>query len=826
MSEVSNHLELLLKQRDTPLWAGYVNMLKTLESVFQSSIHWVLEFLQNAEDANAERVLIKLGEGHLTILNSGDVFSQEDFEAICDVNSRKLPSLGFRGYLGIGFKSIFRIASQVQVHSGEYHFEFGKNQWRDWLQQEGVSLANHPWEILPVEVAPDPVRTGYTTLFHIPLKDETGREILSCLEEFFTRSDFPKEAILLLKNVSSIAVETRNAGFEITKSIEQRKEEAYGAVELAAVQKYAGGRLAQSRYLVTRKIVPVPSAVQQDEETERVRRSDVKEREIGLVFGFGDGDRPVRLQGNLAGVYSFLPVEGEQTGLPFGIFGDYIPQPGRDLINYGAAWNAWISEELVTLFKDVLRTHAASEAVWQQFSAELLASLRTSTTTGPGEPFWKSNLREPIENFLNVEPLFPDSSGVLRTVGDLVHVEDQVLGSLGPTIVEKVTDKRIAQEGIYRNLQGVISQFDIRSIVQETLMADISERLKPQPGALAGLYMMIQNVSDYYIKGGPKKDGGHRHDPLYQVQFVLGHDGELHRPERVMMLEIDLQQMPRFLRTIVPEGKTALHPEVATNADAVAQLQRCGMEKLDKRRILALLTEKVNGIRSAEDIPTSWSVPDDVVAAAHFIVAEAADGALHIDQVLTQQESFERPRNLFVPGATLDWMPLYKADLLPGWHPMHNMYLRSDFLQRHGIQREKMLFYLEELGAHGFEAADDRQLIDTAAMAKSKMEVRKVGHHPEDVARHDEVGYDLECQGHCNAVFEVKGMGQPRDQELPPSETRAARQRGKDYHLVFVYNIPNTPDNLGYKVVKDPAGCGLLEAVDRSRIRRDRWIND
>ena len=36
MNVVSEHLRQLLEQTNSPIWGGYVNMLKELESMFQS----------------------------------------------------------------------------------------------------------------------------------------------------------------------------------------------------------------------------------------------------------------------------------------------------------------------------------------------------------------------------------------------------------------------------------------------------------------------------------------------------------------------------------------------------------------------------------------------------------------------------------------------------------------------------------------------------------------------------------------------------------------------------------------------------------------------
>ena len=112
-----------------------------------------------------------------------------------------------------------------------------------------------------------------------------------------------------------------------------------------------------------------------------------------------------------------------------------------------------------------------------------------------------------------------------------------------------------------------------------------------------------------------------------------------------------------------------------------------------------------------------------------------------------------------------------------------------------------------------------------AILAQAKLELQRAGHELNDVSNHNLLGYDLECRGHCEAVFEIKGMGQPRDVEVPVSETAAAQNHGEDFHLVFIYNIPSTPNNIGCKIVRNPAGRSLLEPLERSKITSDKWMN-
>lgn len=339
MSIISQHLQRLLEQKETTLWNGYVNMLKTLESAFASPKHWILEFLQNAEDATADVISIRLGGNSLSILNNGNDFDEEkDFYPICDVNSRKQPSLGFRGYIGIGFKSIFRVTDRIDVHSGNFHFKFDREYWDD-SKRKGISLSKWPWEILPVEIEPVQIEGNYKTCFVLPFESLKEKEVLRVISEFLTGNDFPKEAILLLRNIKAIEVETPALSFTVRKAIFEQKPHTYATGEVVTREVVAVSKQAsqpsyneESLYLVFRKSVEIQDDIRHDPETERTRRSDINEREIGIVFSMDSQCNIQTMHGKLAGVYSFLPVEGEQTGLP-------LEYSGTSYLKSDATWS-------------------------------------------------------------------------------------------------------------------------------------------------------------------------------------------------------------------------------------------------------------------------------------------------------------------------------------------------------------------------------------------------------------------------------------------------------------------------------------------------------
>lgn len=817
MSIVSQHLQNLLGQKDARLWGGYVNMLKLLESMFLSPKHWVLEFLQNAEDASAKTISIRLGEASLSIINDGDIFYDDDFNTICDVNSRKLPSLGFRGYIGIGFKSIFRITNRIDVHSGDFHFCFDKEYWDD-SRRKGTPIVNWPWEILPVEINPVELQGSYTTGFFVPLESTKGQEVLEEVGKFLSSNDFPKEVILLLEKVETIELQTPQLSFTITKELVESETLAVGKKELFLVRKqFAGQQYSEETfYLLFRKTVRVQDDIRRDTETELVRRSEISEREIGLVFGLDSEKNLQFLSGKLSGVYSFLPVEGEQTGLPFGIFGDFIPQPGRDLINYGAKWNHWMCDEVAEFFKQVVRAAFLLHPMWRFFPAELIGRVEYSSTAGPGKEFWDTKLRDPIKQFLDAEDLYPDDDGGVQRLDELISVEDEVIQVVGKDTFKALTGKKMAHPSIENKIQLKIGgKVDIYELLHRR---ELLESLKDQPEKLASLYRLIAGLTQYYIGGRKGQDIS-----LRQLPFVLADDGEFYPPNQMVTLEMDVAHVPEFLRAVLLplEEKKRLHPEIAKDPEAVSQLEHCNLDVINIQTAMLKLKQFIEEIKTPEKCQETWKYPDDLIQATLFLITE--DGS-PLEQLVAQDGTILEPQKLFTWGAPLDWSPLWEAQCLPGFQPIHEKYFNKEWMKRYGLQWERLHQYLEELGVHGFRRDKDSSLIQIAGenIAKLKLQEPEQGHTVADVTQRDKLGYDLQCQGHCTKVFEVKGMTEPHDVPLEESQVSAAQQKKDDYILICVYNLPNHPDKIGYKEIPNPQT--IWNPVEKAKVPKDKWL--
>lgn len=134
-------LKLITRLREDYDWAipGYRNSISILsDNAYQDRRHFLLELIQNADDAqfaeghDAElRVIIDNESVELCYNEAG--FTTEDVLAITDIGAstkvgRDIASHKFIGEKGIGFKSVFALAQNVEIESPPWHFILQKDE--------------------------------------------------------------------------------------------------------------------------------------------------------------------------------------------------------------------------------------------------------------------------------------------------------------------------------------------------------------------------------------------------------------------------------------------------------------------------------------------------------------------------------------------------------------------------------------------------------------------------------------------------------------------------------------------------------------------------
>lgn len=102
----------------------------------------VLELLQNADDALANRMKISLNEekGVLCFFNDGDPFTYEGVKSIMVANLSNKVTSSYIGNKGLGFRSILNWAKKATIHSAGITISFSRKIAEDAVKRIGLDL--------------------------------------------------------------------------------------------------------------------------------------------------------------------------------------------------------------------------------------------------------------------------------------------------------------------------------------------------------------------------------------------------------------------------------------------------------------------------------------------------------------------------------------------------------------------------------------------------------------------------------------------------------------------------------------------------------------
>lgn len=104
------HIESIFKRyknADRDILRGFARTIRLNLQNFPSSGHFIIEFIQNADDSGSHVFRLNASDQYIMIENDGKPFTDKDVESICNsASSNKSPEYNL-GYLGVGFKSCF-----------------------------------------------------------------------------------------------------------------------------------------------------------------------------------------------------------------------------------------------------------------------------------------------------------------------------------------------------------------------------------------------------------------------------------------------------------------------------------------------------------------------------------------------------------------------------------------------------------------------------------------------------------------------------------------------------------------------------------------------
>lgn len=240
-----------------------------------------------------------------------DGFTEKDLEAICSTGkSSKTTSYGSIGAKGIGFKSVFKVASRVHIQSGHFSFEFsyGPN-------DSGMGMVRPIWTT-PAQILHFPI-TRMTLWLHVdgdPGGRSSHRDIIDRQFE-----DLEVACLLFLKNLRSIGIETYDYRHGLIQSRRITRHDLRGyQVALQLTTWKLGCETASSRriYHVTRQdTTNLPQSSNRSLAVSAKNLAMAEKAEVVLAFPLTEetpteASRPITNEPHH--LFAFLPVKEDE----------------------------------------------------------------------------------------------------------------------------------------------------------------------------------------------------------------------------------------------------------------------------------------------------------------------------------------------------------------------------------------------------------------------------------------------------------------------------------------------------------------------------------
>ncbi len=301
--------------------------LSFLGQLYTDRTHFIFELLQNAEDAEASKILFELFEDRLEVKHDGHPFNELDVRGVCGVcEGTKAGDLTQIGTFGIGFKSVYAYTSAPEVHSGVEHF------------------------CIKHYVRPDKATTkvpgdSWTTLFVFAF-DAPDLEPQIAMYEIAKRLlNLSARTLLFLRKIKEIEYKLHNdtGGFYLRDTPVPRDQ-----ARQVTVIGQNNGQDEDETWLIFDRPLSVPDPNKPD----LVKTVWV---EIGFKLETNAKDQSesiVRIKDSPLVVY--FPTE-KSTRFGFLIQGPYKTTPSRDNIPKDDDWNTKLVEETALLLVDALQ---------------------------------------------------------------------------------------------------------------------------------------------------------------------------------------------------------------------------------------------------------------------------------------------------------------------------------------------------------------------------------------------------------------------------------------------------------------------------------------
>jgi hypothetical protein len=791
--------EEIERSRGQYIWQDYIRALRVIsEAVFTKSAGFILEFVQNAEDAGAGlgvpgEVRICIGKERIKIIHNGRPFTEENVRALCSIRSSKKPEQGTLGYLGIGFKSVFKITDAPEIYSGGFSFKFDRGAHAE--PQET------PWQVLPIWLSgPSEKIDQRLTTFILPLREQSDYKTVE--REL---GQLRIGLYLFLRWIKRIVVEDeiRRETWKL-ESLEDGQED---------VKTLRRGHTAQ-RFRFFRRTCLVPEWLKSDRLVHEFRRDNVLQREVVIAFAMDEaGNLDSKLAGTMyGGVYSFLPLAEATSGATFAIQTDFLVQPGREAINHEAKWNHWLVEQVTILAKETIEFFK-SDPKWKY---QFLRAFEFKKAEGDEgyERFFYPKLIKPLEDFiangncvLTIDGHWANFSQVLRLDETPASAEDWVtMGIFNKQDIAPMLGGRpglhFVDPQVAERPSTPFKRVDRHNLLDNSPLLKSKAERPDAADWFRSLYRWLQ-------KHSRNQPYSNRTEQYHGIEFVLTEDCRLMRGGDVWLPDLDaphafLEEFAELLR----ETRAILHPGILEELSSEERdklrgflLGYLGVQRLDSKQVCrqAVLPRLMttSDKPGAEELLKLTRIchqvlGGDIGAASSIWVLDKHGVVRPAKEVIFSNE--------FAPPANWETHQLY----VPTWN-----FLSSEYLPP-GASGSDVVSWRDFFKAGGVkEELEDGVELFAVNFAKQKL---SPSYDLGTVETHN-LGYDLvgtNRQTKQDVYIEVKGRKNEVDIELTGNETEAANHWRESYCLCVVANIPWAP---AIYLLPNPAKHGRHEKL-------------
>ena len=779
--------------REVRLWQDSINMLSTVsESIFSRSAHFILELLQNAEDAGSildngrGEIEFHISPTRIKVTHNGVPFNDANVNAICGVRSSKKPEEGTLGYLGIGFKSVFKVSDCPQIHSGGFHFKFDKSAF--------VDPTNEPWQITPIWIddAPESLDPALTT-FIIPFRSSGAYE--QTLQEL---QKLDVHIFLFLKWLRRLSI------------VDEAKGQRTLIENLGETNKVASLRKDSQthRFAVFHNISPVPPEVAKDTSLEFYKRQTVKLREIVLAFGVDDADnlQPIEDASALGSVSSFLPLVEERSGAKFLIQSDFLVQPGREAIQYELSWNHWLIGQAAELAKEAIEEFKKHPKWKEQF----LPIFRFKSYSGQPsfDKLFSPMLHQPLSNYLKTTQVYPTESGHHVKAEQAVQPDENVRGLVSDGDLQllfpgkpdlRLTVPTLDPKSVPEDLQPLSQRLELGRVARNKQL--LEEKAK-QPNHVQWFIKLYQAMAqtDQYFKEEVGRSSRGRYYSYESPIYVLTDKDTVVSAKEVYLREIPQEVL--HLRKQFPEVDTLLssyqliHPKLATDPLVKFFKERTHVQPIDYGRVCRDVFQP--------KVKVSVQAPPKDELVAYTRLLQKGPEMRDTIWVVTGNGKI-KPSNQVFLGVV--YFPSENWENLSKYTP-HIDFLSPEYLQ--GVPSQDIPAWKEFFIQLGAKQSGENHDVETFAteFVKDKLASELSNFIPKDRQQH---GYDLEAT-HSKlrslVKLEVKGRKQDVPIDLIGKEPQAAQQAKLNGELFWVCIVPSIPENPELWVVDDATTVG------------------